>query len=322
MKKYIMQALLVGLIGLSSCTDDDSTLGTKYVSDIEISGLADRSVVSYVGNKVEVHPVLSTEYAENDLAYAWYLYENVMGELDNGYRTNCISHEKDLSYEVNLPSGSYTLVFEVTSKNNNYVKTATMNLAVSTSFSQGFYILKETADGRTEVDMYGNDGLVANLMERFSDGPLPGKPRNISMVYSGEYIDPDTRETASANLINIFTEENVYRGFRSEDMKEVFNNSNLFYGGDMPAGEMPYILFRTPNYTAYFSNTGIRTAKTASWAKYLPSTMDGMPTGLVSSSWSVLLRRSSAKLRMDRAGSTNSMTSEVEYSAVAKSGEA
>ena len=49
------------------------------------------------------------------------------------------------------------------------------------------------------------------------------------------------------------------------------------------------------------------TANTASWAKYLPITIEGIPTGLVSSSWSVLLRRSSAKLRMVSAGSKNSM---------------
>ena len=44
-----------------------------------------------------------------------------------------------------------------------------------------------------------------------------------------------------------------------------------------------------------------------------------MPTGLVSSSWSVLLRRSSAKLRIVSAGSKNSMTSVVEYKTVEKS---
>ena len=63
------------------------------------------------------------------------------------------------------------------------------------------------------------------------------------------------------------------------------------------------------------------TANTASWARYLPSTMAGMLTGLVSSSWSVLLRRSSAKLRIDSAGKMNSITSSVEYKTTAKSGE-
>lgn len=289
MRKTIIGALFMGLVGLASCYDDDSTLGTVNVSDIEITGLSDQSVVSYVGKKVEVHPSVSTEYAENELSYAWYMYENGMNEFEDGYRTNLISTEKNLSYEVNLPSGSYTLVFEVTSKKNDYVKTAKMNLSVSTSFSQGFYILKETADGRTEVDLYGNDGLASNLMEKFSGESLKGKPRNLSIVYSGEYIDPDLNKTASTNLIHVFTEDNVYRGFRSEDMKEVFNNSNLFYGGDLPSGEEPYILFRTPNYTAYFSNTGIRTAKTASFGQAANTGMMGYPVDEVGTSKHVQL---------------------------------
>ena len=47
-----------------------------------------------------------------------------------------------------------------------------------------------------------------------------------------------------------------------------------------------------------------------------------MLTGLVSRSWSVLLRRSSAKLRMLIAGSKNSRIIVVVYSTEAKSGEA
>ena len=63
-------------------------------------------------------------------------------------------------------------------------------------------------------------------------------------------------------------------------------------------------------------------ANTTTSARNLPSTMPGMLTGLVSSNWSVLLRRSSAKLRMLMAGSRNSMISVVVYKTDAKSDEA
>ena len=61
------------------------------------------------------------------------------------------------------------------------------------------------------------------------------------------------------------------------------------------------------------------TSSTVTMARYLPRTMPVRETGEVSSSWSVLLRRSSAKLRMVSAGSKNSMTSVVEYKTVEKS---
>ena len=48
--------------------------------------------------------------------------------------------------------------FEATATANGYAATAEMKLSVSTTFSQGFYILKETADGNTELDVYTQKG--------------------------------------------------------------------------------------------------------------------------------------------------------------------
>ena len=50
------------------------------------------------------------------------------------------------------------------------------------------------------------------------------------------------------------------------------------------------------------------TANMASSARYFPSTIPVMLTGLVSSNWSVLLRFSSAKLRMHSNGMKISST--------------
>lgn len=260
--KQLIIGTLIALIGLSSCYEDESTLGTKNISDITIEGLTDQSVISYIGNKIEIQPNIKTEYPENELQYAWYLYKESGGEVENGYKNQLISNEKNLSYEVNLPSGTYNIVLEVKSLSNNYTKTSTMKIFVSTDFSKGFYILKETADGNTEIDLYNNK-LSNNLMTSIVGSPLKGKPRNISILYSGEYIDQDKNETASTNLVHIFTEDNIYKGFRAEDMKEVFNNSTLFYSGEMEPNEEPYTIFRSVFHSVYFSNTGIRTAQTA-----------------------------------------------------------
>ncbi len=276
MKQFII-GTLIALIGLSSCYEDESTLGTKNISDITIEGLADQSVISYIGNKIEIEPKINTEYPEEDLQYAWYLYKESGGEVENGYRNQLISNEKNLSYEVNLPSGTYNIVLEVKALSNNYTKTSTMKISVSTDFSQGFYILKETPDGNTELDLYNNNRLSSNLMTNIVGNSLKGKPRNMSVVYSGEYIDPDNNETGSTNMLHIFTEDNVYKGFRTEDMKEVFNNSTLFYSGEMEANEEPYIIFRAPNHTVYFSNSGIRTAQTAFGSSGTNTGMLGYP---------------------------------------------
>ena len=61
------------------------------------------------------------------------------------------------------------------------------------------------------------------------------------------------------------------------------------------------------------------TQNTASCAKNLPATIAGMLTGLVSSSWSVRARRSSAKDRILTAGKRNSKINVVVYKTPAKS---
>lgn len=262
MKRTIIQYLLVGIVCcLSSCYDDDSTLGSNYVSDIEIAGLADQSVVSYSQNFLNVQPTVTTDYPEDQLEYAWYIYADNTPEQENGFRKDRIATTKDLNYEVNLPSGLYHLVFEVTSLTNDFSKTATMNLSVSTAFSKGFYILKETADGNTDIDLWNEGILSEDILAKKLGAPMNGAPRNLSLVYTGEFINPELNRTARGNLVHIFTEENEYKGFESESLTEVFNNETLFYAGNMD-NEEPYIIFRAPNHTVYFSNTGIRTAAT------------------------------------------------------------
>lgn len=225
MKKLIYILSLFLVFGVSSCFEDDSSLGKIEVSDIEIGDLKDTSMVSYNGNVLHLSPEVKTDYPEGEMSYAWYL---VKGDETKGYRTNCIAEVKDLAYEINLPSGVYTLVFEVRSAVNSYTRTATLKLTVSTPFSQGFYILKETADGNTEVDLLTQDGLVKDLMTSLLENPLQGKPVNLSVVYDNGYIDDETLEMSSANMLHVFTERD-YHGFRTEDMRQIFDRENIMF---------------------------------------------------------------------------------------------
>lgn len=111
MKKYIILSVLFTLFGLVSCYDDDSSLGTKNIGDITIGTLEDASIISYSGNKLIREPEIETTYPDDQLTYAWYIYKE---DQDKGFRTNKIDSVKNLSYEVNLPAGSYTIIFEAT----------------------------------------------------------------------------------------------------------------------------------------------------------------------------------------------------------------
>lgn len=258
MKKYIILSVLFTLFGLVSCYDDDSSLGTKNIGDITIGTLEDASIISYSGNKLIREPEIETTYPDDQLTYAWYIYKE---DQDKGFRTNKIDSVKNLSYEVNLPAGSYTIIFEATATENGYAATAEMKLAVSTTFSQGFYILKETADGNTELDVYTQNGLVSDLLASTQGEALPGSPRNLSVGYSQAFIDTEENKMVNANTVCITTEQNQLICLRTVDMLKAFDNSNLLFE-EMEADEEPYCMIRGLSRIFYFSNKGIRSSST------------------------------------------------------------
>ena len=260
MKKYIILSMLFTLFGLVSCYDDDSSLGTKDVGDITIGPLEDASIISYSGNKLIREPEIETTYPDDQLTYAWYIYKE---DQDKGFRTNKIDSVKNLSYEVNLPAGSYTIIFEATATTTGYAVTAEMKLAVSTTFSQGFYILKETEDGNTELDVYTQNGLVSDLFATTQGEVLPGSPRNLSVGYSQAFIDTEENKMVNANTVCITTEQNKVVCLRTVDMLKAFDNSNLLFE-EMDADEEPYCMVRSLASIFYFSNKGIRFSSASS----------------------------------------------------------
>ena len=106
--------------------------------------------------------------------------------------------------------------------------------------------------------MLNDDGLLEDLITNISGSPLQGKPYNLTMMYGGAYIDEETNEMSSTNLIYAISDEGKIKGYRTEDMLEVFNNDNMFYSGTMPASEQPGTFVKDPKGNLNFSNTGVR----------------------------------------------------------------
>ena len=260
MKKTILYLLIFLAAGMTACFEDDSTLGSDFIPDITIAELRDTAIVSYAGNVLEITPQVTSEYDESELSYAWYIYNESNGtttdgsELD-GFRTEKIGDAKTLSYEVNIPSGLYGIVFEVTEARNGYARRAFMSLSVSTAFSQGLYILKETADGRSDLDLAFNGNFSEDILTNRIGAPLDGAPVNLSILYGQGYIDGETQEMAYTKGLNVFTEED-YRAFRTEDFYQIQDLSTVFYSGEPQEGEVLYGAYQGMMYNFYFSNKG------------------------------------------------------------------
>lgn len=283
MRKNILYiiALLVTL-SLTSCFDDDSTLGNNDVSDITVSGIETAyTKTAYVGEKLSISPTVETGYADSDMDYQWLLLSKKTGTTTASGDTiqpTVIGTEKNLNYEVSVAPGTYQVRFVAKSKTNDYTVYKAASLTVQTNFSQGFYILKETADGNTELDMLNNSGeLGENLFQQTKVGALQGKPLSLDIDYNMYYINTDDDQMETANAITVTTDSKQICVSRSTDLKTIFDRNSLLFDV-MDANEQPYgIINSVMGYLFYFSSKGIRAVSAASAYTSASSGKFGLP---------------------------------------------
>lgn len=257
---YLLCVLSALTFGVTGCYEDDSTLATKALPELKIAELQDTSVLAYAGKKLEISPEVTTDYPEESLSYAWYYYKNNTGlgfETEGkGYRENRISETKELSYEVNLPSGIYTFVFEVTSTADNYVCTQKMKVKVTTEFAGLFYVLKETAEGNSDLDLVEGTKVNPDVITKVHGAPLMGAPTNMSYIFNQGYRDQETQESHGARAMYVFTEKDC-GVYNTEDMAEIVDYKTLCYDefkeGEVPCGAINALVLMMLTNKGFYS---------------------------------------------------------------------
>lgn len=227
---------------MAACFDDDSKLADPSHPDIIIGELRDTNIVSFSGNLLPFNPQVTSDYPEEALTYAWYYYSDndnsTLGEgLPDGCRENKISDKKNLEWEVNLPSGGYTFVFEVRAEAYNYYQLQKAKVTVTTPFSDCYYVLKETSDGNSEIDLHSPQIHRSDLLTELDGTPMKGKPINLNYIFNQSYIDDQTLDYVGARSMYMFSEEDT-RVFELENFKRIFDRSTIgfepFTGGVRP----------------------------------------------------------------------------------------
>ncbi len=265
MKRHSILFLLPLFI-LTGCFDDDSTLPTAEVSDITVKFPQSLYSANAFIDTLIIPPDVTSAYAEDDLEYTWYIYDEakIQEDIYNNQEPDTmeiIGRQKVLQYVSNRTPGMYTLALKVASKSNGYAVMETTSLNVSTLFTDGFYILKETAEGNTELDLsISEEQLETDLLARTQGSALPGKPRSLSALFSTMcYVDPVTDEPNRGTAIAVTTENNEVGIYRTMDLKAVADRSNLLME-TTPADEKPYGFYQGYLYTFYMSASGMRVA--------------------------------------------------------------
>lgn len=258
MKKCILPLCLCLMACFSACFDDDSTVATeaKRPHEIKVEGLPqkDTSVVAF-STTLELTPTVQG-YSDDELAFHWYIYGGQFGEKSE-YRKNVIGEEKKLSYPVELKIGRYSVICEATHKATGYFGLVEFSLNVTSAYSDGFYALKETADGNSDLDFYNyqEKETMNDLLQRKYGAPLSGKPRGMNAVYRKVHIDQTTLLSTYATGLFVAHGKNDFALYNTVDMSLMFDRSSLYFS-TMEEDEIPYAMATGEN-NYYFSNKGI-----------------------------------------------------------------
>lgn len=233
MKNKILNLLgiVMALTLFQSCYEDEGNYDYTELSAIEIEGIETSYSKRKLVDTLNIPVTINTEYDQENLKYTWFIYNESKVDYINAVPVDTISREKDLSYLVAADPGNYVLTLKVENTENQYAVYKSVALQVTTQFSEGFYILKETADGNTDLDFCSkNMEMGPDIFANTKGGALRGKPEILSQMMGHPYVDPATSIRTSGHAVGITTTEDLCM-LRTSDLATIHTGESMFYGG-------------------------------------------------------------------------------------------
>lgn len=216
-----MKHILIGILLLmvaTSCYKDlgNYDYGTKTA--IQIDSIKS-SYTAYSGDTLRITPEVfsSREIVE----YEWTVYDS----LEAIAEVTVLGTEKDLNAVIILPQGLYQLLYKVTDI-DGYTQIASTVVNVITTYSEGFYVLKEVEENNSDLDLYPtNTNPVQDVMLNVHERRMQGKPQDLFISPQHTYIDSiRCREFV---MFPVTEEETMM--LKVQDMSIVFNYEDFFY---------------------------------------------------------------------------------------------
>ena len=227
MKKIYVFIFVLPVL-MTSCFKDLGNYDYKTFEDFEVSGLeSSYNVVSFVEN-LKITPVVTPE--DNEFEYEWFVTESRKGLHQIEEYAVVLSRDKVLDVPFEYPTGTYELYLKVTDKISGDAEFVSMTVNAVTPFLNGYYVLYETGDGNTEMDIHYPDGNVTTAaVSAFTGTSLAGKPKALSYMPEMSYLDEDTGSNV-VNYVMAPSSENGMVSFDMTDMSVARKNDQWFYG--------------------------------------------------------------------------------------------
>lgn len=220
MKRIIYFFLILPL--LAACFEDKGSYDYTDPRPIEISGI-DSVYICNLSEMLDITPRLSENITDAEYDYMWMCYDkdNLRKKIDT------LSTQKHLSYKMNLPLSSYRLIFACRHKQTRVTKYTYSSLVVQSSFSRGWYVLKEI-DGSTDLDLFIGSKKTANVLANVTGQPLSGTPRYLGFT-KYTWLNQETGELSDHNkCFTVLTSKDL-SVIRISDMKRLAGFKDLFF---------------------------------------------------------------------------------------------
>lgn len=252
---YIL-GIVMALPFFQSCYEDEGNYDYTELPTIGIEGVESMYEKRRLMDSLNISVTVNTEFDANDLKYTWFIYNTGDVNYIDAVQVDTISREKDLKYLVAEEPGNYILTLKVENTVNRYAVYKSATVSVGSEFSQGVYILKETADGNTDLDFCSESQEMArDIFAMMKGGTLRGKPQILSQMMAHPYIEPVTMNRTYGIALGITTTEDLCM-LRTSDLATIHTGETMFYGG---FNTTPIRLAHGSKYGVYFSKEGIYT---------------------------------------------------------------
>lgn len=226
MNKYMICLLLPLLVW--GCFKDDGNYDYADGIEIDVQGIEKKYNLIAFQDKLEITPTVHAVRPEDRCEYLWLIYPK-----NNLYKSaiDTICREKDLDWPVNVKPGDYIVEFIATDCDRlNFFKRCTTQLTASTIYTEGFYILKETANGNTELDLFSPDRKISqsDVLTTVYGKAFSGRPDNLGLFFNFSFINEENGEQEMVQTLNVITEDNAYI-LRTTDLATIRDHASMFY---------------------------------------------------------------------------------------------
>jgi len=254
MKKIIYLLTALALL-TTGCYKDTSSTRFDPMGDILVSGIETEYRRITLLSNLTIEPTVGSSLSSENTDQFQYLW-TIYNARDRNATKDTLAQTKNINLPITLDPAEYIIELRVTN-HLGYSVFHTTTLFVETAFSNGWYFLKETAQGHTELDFFGREDwtesgawrITPDLLQSRLGITMPNPPTSLGFFPQFEYVDATGERHRQPTLIAMAGRD--LRTIRIDDVSMIHErHEDLFFSETAPLNASPVRAFQRFSVTA------------------------------------------------------------------------